>query len=492
MQLVNEQQQKAKINTPDDYWKERQEDFQLARDLDKGRKAMIKAEVKYLPKEPKEKPKAYEVRLHRTDFYPGFSECLDDLTGAVFKRDIMLGEDATEEQKKFLENVDLEGNNLSVFAKSLFRNAEKYSIAYFLVEFPNVQKGINLAQERKMGARPYWREVEAPDIIFMASRVVNGERRLVDLRIQEMVTIPDGFGLKKTQQIRRYVQKFDAQGQPERVDWEVYKKKPDKDEYEEIPTGGTGTLNPVKRIPLVPVYTKRDGFMRGKWRLEHCAWLNVMHWQSSSDQRNILRVVRCPILAHAGFYKDTDKDITISPNTHQGTTRPEAKMWYVEHSGQAIEAGANDLERLKGEMQQTGKKMAIKKTGSITATEAGINTAQSQSELQSDSKSLKDALENGYALNAEWVGSKDPAPSIIVNTDFGILEADSGNNKLLLESTQAGKLSTRTYLQEVKRRNLLEETLDVHEELEQIKIEQALNWLGNSAGEDEEGEGGEE
>lgn len=473
------QSKKNKVNTPDDFYDSIAGDLKLANDLDDGRKAMLRARELYLPMEPGErkKPAAYNARINRTDFYPGFSECLDDLTGAVFKKDITL-EEASAKQKEHAENVDQQGNNLSVFAKNVFRNAEKYSISYILVEYPTMEKGASLYDEQRAGARPYWREVTPPNLIFLDSKTINGQEMLTEIRIKESTKERNGFIISTGNQIRRYVQIFDANGQPEAVKWEVYKKLKDKDEYPDKPDF-SGILNPIKRIPLVPVYTKQNGFMRGRWRLEHCAWLNVIHWQSSSDQRNILRVVRCPILAHAGMFTKIDNDMIIGPNTHQGTTNPDGKMWYVEHSGAAIESGAKDLETLKSEMSMVGKNMAIKKTGSITATEAGINAAQSQSELQSDAKSLEDAIENCYIFNGEWTGDATPAPKARANTDFGILESDSGNNTVLLNSCNNGKLSNRTYLLELKRRNQLAESVDIDAELEQIKAEQATNWLGN-------------
>lgn len=467
-----------KINDPDDYYSSVVSDFELADSLDNGRKAMIAATTKYLPKESMESDNAYTVRLNRTDFFPGFSDCLDYLIAAVFKKDIIIDESAIESQKQFAENVDLQGNNISVFSKSLLRNAEKYGISYFIVEFPKMPEGGTLADEKKAGARPYWREVLPTSLIFLQSEIVAGQETLMDIRIKENITERVGLGIQTSEQIRRYIQIIEN-GQPIQVDWEVYRKKKGKEVYDEIPVE-TGTLNPMKRIPLIPVYTKPKGFYRGRWRLEHCAWLNVIHWQSSSDQRNILRITRCPILAHAGFFQEPTKKVEISPNTHQGTTRPDAKMWWVEHSGAAIQSGAEDLARLKDEMSQIGKNIAIKKTGSITATEAGINTAQSQSELQSDAKSLKDALENGFILNSEWQpGLNEKPPTILVNTEFGILETDSGNNQMLFNACTAGKLSTKTFLQEMKRRNLIAESVDIDEEMELIQQENA-SWMNEN------------
>src|SRR6185295_4553940 len=99
---------------------------------------------------------------------------------------------------------------------------------------------------------------------------------------------------------------------------------------------------------LAPVYLNRTGFMTGEPPLEELADLNVAHWQSSSDQRNILTVARVPILFGTGI--EGNEKLEIGASSMIRTSDPNAKLTYVEHTGAAIGAGERDLERLEFQM----------------------------------------------------------------------------------------------------------------------------------------------
>jgi len=55
------------------------------------------------------------------------------------------------------------------------------------------------------------------------------------------------------------------------------------------------------KIPLVTHYTFRIGDFIARPPFEDLSWLNIEHWQSSSDQRNALRYGRSAILFLQGF-----------------------------------------------------------------------------------------------------------------------------------------------------------------------------------------------
>jgi hypothetical protein len=91
-------------------------------------------------------------------------------------------------------------------------------------------------------------------------------------------------------------------------------------------------------IPLLPVYINRTDFMRASPPLAKLAELNIAHWQSSSDQRNILHVARVPILFGAGVRRRRQNAIGASEMV-KFNSNPAAKLTYVEHTGAAIGAG---------------------------------------------------------------------------------------------------------------------------------------------------------
>src|SRR3546814_11327266 len=66
--------------------------------------------------------------------------------------------------------------------------------------------------------------------------------------------------------------------------------------------GGETSFGPpgFGTLPLVTVYAERTGYLTARPPLLDLAWLNLAHWQSSSDQRHILHVARVPILFEIG------------------------------------------------------------------------------------------------------------------------------------------------------------------------------------------------
>jgi hypothetical protein len=68
-----------------------------------------------------------------------------------------------------------------------------------------------------------------------------------------------------------------------------------------------------KDITLVTLYTKRTGFMCGSPPLLNMALLNIKHWQSQSEQDNILHVARVPILTVFGL--EEGQELTIGSSS---------------------------------------------------------------------------------------------------------------------------------------------------------------------------------
>jgi hypothetical protein len=137
---------------------------------------------------------------------------------------------------------------------------------------------------------PYVTMLNPRQVIGWKSKMVGGKVQLTALRIKEVV-VEDGddFGQKKVEQIRYLT--------PGKV--EIYRKS----------TGAEGQATwalhedgkPPTDITLVTLYTKRTGFMCGSPPLLNMALLNIKHWQSQSEQDNILHVARVPILTVFGL-----------------------------------------------------------------------------------------------------------------------------------------------------------------------------------------------
>ncbi|MEX0803328.1 MAG: DUF4055 domain-containing protein [Candidatus Binatia bacterium] len=448
----------------------------LPRTLMGGTMAMRRARIKYLPQEPAETDKAYEIRLERSFLFNGYAKTVGDMAGKVFTKPIALGDDMPPELIGYAENIDLTGQNLDVFSHAVFSDALAEGISYILVEMdraPTNEDGspvrLNRAQEAAMNRRPWMVHVKARQVLGWRSQAVNGVETLTQFRFIETVTEDDGeFGEEDVEQVRV----FSREGST--ATWAIYRRTG------ETQAGGTGGQawalhdeGPITigEIAICPVYVARTGFMRGTPPLANLAESNLAHWQSQSDQRNILHVARVPILFGAGI--DDTESWAIGANRMVTSTNPEAKLEYVEHSGAAIESGRQDLKDLEFQMQVLGLELLVPKPGGQTATGAAIDQAKMNAPLSMMANALKDALEQAFGFMAMFVGlSRDQGGgSLTVNTDFGVSLRDAQDVVALLDAVKSQIISRETFIKEMQRRGVLADDMMTDEEIGRIAAE---------------------
>ena len=172
-------------------------------------------------------------------------------------------------------------------------------------------------------------------------------------------------------------------------------------------------------IPLVTLYTKRTGFMRGSPPLLNLALLNIKHWQSQSEQDNILHVARVPLLVAYGLADGETLTIGSSSAT-RFDDRQRQGLEYVEHTGAAIEAGKISLEDLENQMRQAGAKLLrAENTSTKSLDQTHEERMQENSPLYTMASSLEDALDNILQIMAEWLGEKEGG-NVDVRTELDV------------------------------------------------------------------------
>lgn len=454
----------ADVNTPSALYTEQSKMWKLPRTLMGGTKAMRAAGRDYLPQEEAESDSAYRSRLARTTLFNAFRKTVKDMTGKVFTKPIVLKDDMPAVLKKDAENIDLAGRHINVFARDVFFDSMQLGIGYILAEMPpplttGTGRNGEVTKADEATRRPYLVYIKAEDLIGWQSALIDGVVTLTQARIREMVTEPDGlFATKQVEQIRVLKPGI----------WEIWREveTAGKKSWQKV---GEGTTGNVKRIPLVPVYINRTGFMTGEPPLEDLADLNVAHWQSQSDQRNILHVARVPILFGAGF---DDKDtISVGANTMARSSDKDAKLTWVEHTGAAIDSGDKDLQNLEFQMQTQGLQLLVPQPGGKTATGEVHDDVKENSALAMMAGALEDALELALEFMAEYRGlGEEKGGSIVVNKDFGILAGAAADVPNIISATDT-VIDKETAINELKRRGFLSDDVDAETVIARLTIE---------------------
>lgn len=366
--------------------------WELPRALMGGTAVMRAGAGRWLPRHPAESRRHYQARLQRTVLRNFFRRTVQTLAGKVFARPLVLGDDVPAALRALIEDVDLNGRHLQVFAADVLADALVAGLSHILVDYPAAAPGRTLADDRVGGARPYAVHLKAEDVVGWRTAMVGGRPVLAQLRVREAAVEADGeFGERRVERLRVL--------EPGR--WALWQRGDDG----EWRLAGEGRTS-LPAIPLVTVYTGRIGMLEAEPPLEDLAWLNLEHWQIRSDQRNALNVTSFPILAAAGWTQDGDGQVEFGPNKFLATGDPAGRFYYVESGGAHLAAGRAELEALEDAMRLFGLQFELQ-PGQATATGRAIDAAEGAAPLQAWALGLSDALEQMLGFFAAWLGLDD-------------------------------------------------------------------------------------
>ncbi|MFJ2973467.1 DUF4055 domain-containing protein [Kluyvera sp. NPDC087067] len=415
----------------------------------------------YLPRWPKEDKEDYEKRLAVATLLPAYEETINQNVGRVFAEPIQLGENVPDALREFAKDVDLEGSRLDVWAQAFFSLAMQYGLSHALVDYPRVdaEQVKTKADEKATGARPYITMLNPRQVIGWKSTMVGGKIQLTALRIKEVVVVDgDDFGQTKVEQIRLLtpgqVQIYrKATGTDGQVNWTL---------HEEWQTSR-------RDITLVTLYTKRTGFMCGSPPLLNMALLNVKHWQSQSEQDNILHVARVPLLTVFGL-EDGQELVIGSSSATQFSDRQKQGLEYVEHTGTSIASGKESLTDLVEQMRQAGAKLLrTDNTSTKSVDQTSEEKMQEQSPLYTMATSLEDAIDNILQIMAEYIGESEGG-NVDVRTELDVesKEFNPPAAMAIQSLRQGGDLRRIDAIKALQKLNLIDADADPEKVLDEL------------------------
>ena len=420
-----------------------------------GTEALRSAGEDYLPKHAAESDNNYRERLGRSVLVNYFRRSVLSLVGKPFSNPIILEDDMPPALVEISEDIDHQGNHINVFASNVFQDGLLKGLTHILVDYPNtVEAGVATKEDEvNLNATPYFIHIAPENILAAYAEQRNGKEFLTHVRIYEEDVERDGFDEIIIQRVRVL----------EPGKWQLWRKGA-KNKWS-LESEGITSLD---YIPLFTFYADREGFMTAHPPLTDLAWVNIAHWQSSSDQTNILTVARFPMLAASGVNED-EAQVKVGPRQLLTTQSADGKYYYVEHTGAAIESGRQHLEDLKEEMSILGIEL-LKKTGDATATAKAIDTAENLSMLQKMTLMFSDILEQAYQAAADWL-KLGKSGSVRINTDFGLALGDQTDQGTLLAARTGKEISHKAFVRELQRRKILADDFDMEADQAELDAE---------------------
>jgi len=467
-----------------DYNRQQFEIWNLVEALRDGTDAMRAQGTEFLPKETKETKTKYKNRLKRSFLFNAYDEAVSSIASKPFSKEVVIvGDEFNEFIEKIKDDADKEGRNITQLAHDLYDSGIDFGMVSILTDFScNMDEEgnpLSLGGERDEDIRPCFILVPRPNILGFREDP-NKPGRLIQLRVFDQRTDEEGkFGEDTIDMIRVY----------EPDSWEIWERVANSANEWSMVKDGTNTLG---EIPLTNIYFKRKGFMQADPSMGSLAWLNLQHYQSSSDQNNILRFARTGTYFGAGFSADEIKtSLIIGVDNMVKAKNPDASLTVVEFQGHAIEAGSADLKQIEDRMEMLGAQPLLQPSN--LATGVVINDKKTTTFAQSWVRATSAGLVKAYEWAAKWYGI-DELPEDFAVKIFEDFTASIQSDKTMdqvFSAKDMGILTKKTTLEEMQRRDIISADIDIEKELEDAEGEidkgLGLGQFGDDQEFDEEG-----
>jgi hypothetical protein len=401
---------------------EMQPAWTIVSDVEQGTLHIRKQTKTYLPQFPAEHDKDYTDRLNTATFFNAYTRARNGLVGMVCKKSIVFSEDVPrylrgdtkEKITGHIENIDLAGTHLDVFAKEVLSDAFD-GHSFILVDMQKAPEkgkyGGKLTLEDTKNLRPYWVKYKASAATNFLPITINGEVEIGQITFEERVGVKAGrYGQKQVCQYRTFElveREGSAPGAGDYiVKWEITRQSEEPGKEGEFVVVDKGTMPNFSRIPVAVVYGRTKGFLKSQPVLLDLALINIKYYQKRSDYDSALHKAGFPIPCFIGVPEDWEMIIVGSGFGLRLPPNAEAK--YMEPEGKSLEVARTDLQDLREEMAALGLSvLASRPQAKQTATEAVIDFTQESSELETIARSCADAIERCMGFHAQHLGDKD-------------------------------------------------------------------------------------
>tara|TARA_Y100000593_G_scaffold14105_2_gene26571 strand:+ start:5404 stop:6834 length:1431 start_codon:yes stop_codon:yes gene_type:complete len=433
----------SRVNDPNTAWMNQEPHWVLIEDLVGGTYEMRRRHRKYLPQEPRELDESYDNRLARSVCPPYYQRLERMLAGMLIRKPIRLN-DVSDVVSEQLFDVDLQGNDMNVWA---------YEVARKMVRYGHIGVLVDAAADGE--GRPYWTTYTPREILGWRSEIVDGQQKLTQLRLLEKVMKPEGdYGEEEVEQVRVLTP----------GEFQIFQKSKQTSDFEVIDEGRTSLEN----IPFSIAYSNRVNVMESRPPLEDIGELNLKSYQVQSDLDNQLHISAVPMLAFYGF-PNAAEEVSAGPG-EAISFPPEGRAEYIEPQGKSYDAQFKRLDQLAKQINELGLSAVLgQKLSAETAESKKIDRSQGDSTMMVIAQQMQDLIDNCLTFHAEYLNIPETGTSF-VNRDFVGARLEPNEIGSLLQLYTAGTISQETLLKQLHEGEVLGDEFDVEEELESTQV----------------------
>lgn len=456
-----------------------EKDWRTCRDAVEGQSAIHKAGTKYLSKLTDQTDEEYKAYKLRTPFYEASGRTVTGLSGMIFRKKPIIEENNMSE---FIEDVSLDGTDLTGFAKNLTDTILTVGRAGILVDYPQVinDGSMTEAEVQAQNIRPFLKEYVTENIINWRVGRIKNKAMLMQVRLMEYVEEidpKDEFSVFEIEQIR--ILEINELG---RYQHRLFRKDEKTNKWLQFGEPITPMVNgkALDYIPFIFISANDLSPSVDRPPLMGLVNLNVSHYKTTADFEHGAHFTGLPTAVITGHTIGDGESFRIGSATAWVFDDPGAEARYLEFTGAGLSALSDSMKEKEEKMAALGAQMLTPSTRRNEAAEtAEIRHFGENSVVSSISMTISDALNKALEYAAFWLGSNITPATIKLNTDFMAVGMTPQMLVALLQSWQSGGISKRSLFDNLKKGEIIDAEKSFEDEESEIETSAPENLNGS-------------
>lgn len=437
----------------------------------KGQDAIHAAGELYLSKLTEQTPDEYTAYKKRTPFYNATWRTVVGLQGMLFRKPPHVV--VPKKVEPMLEDINLAGSSLHLFALELAEEALKLGRVGIYVDFPvvDIQRATQADIDNGL-LRPSMKMCKAPSVINWKTKFIQNRTVLSMIVIEEAVDEAiDEFSDNEVLQYRvldlvpAFIDNVSTYQYRVRV-FGVGKDK--KDFLKEGPFYPTIKGKNLDRLPFQFIGVDDVSWEVDEPPLIDLVDMNLSHYRTSADYEHGCHFTGLPTPVISGYTteKDSGEKFCIGSMTAWVFPRTDAKATYLEFTGQGLGALKENLERKEGFMAILGARMLELdvKGGVESANTAALHRGGEQSMLSSVSQAISMGIAKALKLFCQFAEADDGEVKFELNRDFFPVPMDALTLTSIIAGWQNGAYSYSSMLTLLQKGEMVDPNKTVEDE----------------------------
>lgn len=413
----------------------------------------------YLPRLKAQSVEDYQAYKKRANFFNATGRTHSGLVGMIFRKppttDFPLGEVIDQ----VVANIDLSGNPLDVFSRTIVEEILEVGNIGVLVDYPVAPPiyPLTVAQAQELNLRPCFKYYCRESIINWRYTVVNNAKTLEMVVVKETIEIqgqPE-FTIKYQDQYR--VLDLDESGLYRIRLYQIQEYSTDAVMMPGYPFYPTMNGQALNYIPFKFIVEDDDN----EPPLLDLVDVNLSHYRSSADYETGCHFTGLPILYVFGYNVQnpdgSPAPIIVGSDTALVLSNPEAKAGYIEFSGQGLQSLVDNLDRKQQQMALLGARIIADQPKGIEAADtANIHRVGENSVLADIAIEVSLSMTQCLKWFFDWMSIDSSQVSYQLNRDFSPVTVDGPTLTAYIAALQNGALSEEELFDLLQRGDLIE------------------------------------